>query len=120
VLVASLDLSFRDPDAATARYDALLNDLRNNPGVAGFATSWNIPTSYDENFNTFYDPATNRSVSMRQAVIDDGLLPIYRIPMTEGRNFDSHIDKRIGNSGSTADTTCIPSSGSRTTITTAT
>jgi putative ABC transport system permease protein len=51
----------------------LLNDLRNNPGVAGFATSWNIPTSYDDNFNTFYDPATKRSVSMRQAVIDDNL-----------------------------------------------
>jgi putative ABC transport system permease protein len=100
VLVASLNLSYRDPDAATARYDVLLNDLRNNPGVAGFATSWNIPTSYDENFNTFYDPATNRSVSMRQAVIDDGLLPTYRIPMAEGRNFDPHIDKRIGNSGS--------------------
>ena len=99
MLVASLDLSFRDPDAATARYDALLNDLRNNPAVAGFATSWNIPTSYDDNFNTFYDPATNRNVSMQQAVIDDGLLPTYRIPMADGRNFDSHIDKSVGSPG---------------------
>lgn len=93
VLVAPLDLSYRDPKAATARYDALLNDLRNNPGVAGVATSWSIPTGYDDNFNNFYDPAVNKPVSMRQAVIDDGLLPTYRIPMAQGRNFDSHLDK---------------------------
>jgi putative ABC transport system permease protein len=93
VLVAPLDLSFRDPKTAAARYDVLLNDLRNNPAVEGVSSSWRVPTYYDDNFNTFYDPATNRSLSMRQTTIDDGMLATYRIPIAEGRNFDAHIDK---------------------------
>lgn len=97
VLVAPIGLSFRDPRAATARYDVLLNDLRNNPAVEGFSTSWNVPTSYDDNFNAFTDPATNRTINMRQANIDDGLLPTYRIPLIEGRNFDSVVDKGAAN-----------------------
>ncbi len=97
VLVAQLGLSFHDVKAASGRYDALLNDLRNNPAVEGFSTSGNIPTRYDDNFNTFIDPASNKSVSMRQEWIDDGLLPTYRIPIIEGRNFDSTIDKGAAN-----------------------
>ena len=92
MLVIPVDLAYRDPNAAISRYDALLNDLRRTPAVAGFSTSWNIPTSYDDNFNIFIDPATGRELHMRQASIDDGMLPAYRIPLVEGRNFNGVND----------------------------
>jgi putative ABC transport system permease protein len=92
LLVMPLDLAFKDQKAASASFDVLLNDLHHNPAVEGVSTSWNIPTAYDENFNTYYDPATNREVHMRQAVTDDGLLPAYHIPLAEGRNFNGVND----------------------------
>ena len=92
VLVANLDLAYRDPKAAAARYDALLNDLRHNPAVESFSTANNIPTGYDWNYNTFYDPVTNRELSIRQGNTDDGMLPTYKVPIIEGRNFDGSND----------------------------
>lgn len=89
VLVASMELAFNDPAAAHARFDALLNDLRNNPYVKGISTSEAIPTAYQNNFNTFYDAVSNREVSMRHAYTDAGLLPTYEIPLIEGRNFQN-------------------------------
>ncbi|HEY4109751.1 ABC transporter permease [Puia sp.] len=92
VLVAHVGLSFRNPGAASARFDVLLNDLRRNPAVLGFTNSNNIPTAYDNNFNGFVDPATGREVSMRQASIDDGMLATFRIRLAEGKNFNGLTD----------------------------
>jgi len=92
VLVAPLNLAFHDPKSAAARYDALLNDLRHDPAVENFSSSWSIPTRYDDNFNTYFDPGTNREVSMRQGTTDDGMLPTFHIRLVEGRNFDGIHD----------------------------
>lgn len=92
VIVAPMDLAYRDPKAAAARYDALLNELRADPGVESFSSSWDIPTHYDQNYNGYVDPVTNREVSMRKGTTDDGMLPTYHINLLEGKNFDGLHD----------------------------
>lgn len=87
ILIVPMHLAYKNEDAAHARFNGLLNDLRANPYVKGISTSEDIPTAYHENFNTFVDPATNREVSIRTAYTDAGLLPAYEIPLIEGRNF---------------------------------
>jgi len=87
VLVASLGLSFKEPKVAAARFDVLLDQLRSHPSVKGVSTSDVIPTGYDNNYNTYFNPATNREVNFRHAYVDAGLLPTYAVPVVEGRNF---------------------------------
>ena len=87
VLVVPLDLAFKNQEAATARFDALLNELRSNPYIKDISTSYTIPTKYQHNYNTYYDPATGKEVSLRQAGTDAGLISTYQIPLLEGRNF---------------------------------
>ena len=97
VLVVPLDLAYHNPATAAARFDALLNDLRHDPAVEQFSTSWNIPTQYEDNFNTFFDPTTNREVNMRQGATDVGMLPTFHIQLAEGRNFDGVHDSLNNN-----------------------
>jgi putative ABC transport system permease protein len=92
VIVAPLGLAYRDPKAAGARFDALLNELRSDPGVESFSSSWDIPTQFDENYNGFVDPVTNREINFRKGATDDGMLPTYHIKLLEGRNFDGLHD----------------------------
>ncbi len=92
VLVVPLDLAFKNPAAATARFDAFLNDLRNNPYIKSISTSNTIPTTYQHNYNTYYDPATGKEVNLRQAGTDAGLIDTYQIPLVEGRNFRNVAD----------------------------
>ncbi|HEV3412632.1 MAG TPA: ABC transporter permease [Puia sp.] len=92
VMMIPLDLAYRNPAAAGARYDALLNELRADPGVGSFSSSWDIPTRYQENYNGFVDPVTQKEVNMRKGVVDDGMLPTYRIRLLEGVNFDGVRD----------------------------
>ncbi|WP_299287248.1 ABC transporter permease [uncultured Mucilaginibacter sp.] len=92
VLVVPLDLAFKNPAVATARFDAVLNDLRNNPYIKNISTSYTIPTTYQQNYNTYYDPATGKEVSLRQAATDAGLIDTYQIPLVEGRNFKNVAD----------------------------
>jgi putative ABC transport system permease protein len=92
VLVAPLDLAFRNQKAAESRFDALLKDLRNDPGVEGISTSYNIPTRYDENYNGFVDPLNGREVTLQQGATDDGMLPTYRIKLLAGKDFDGSND----------------------------
>ncbi|RYE33955.1 MAG: ABC transporter permease, partial [Sphingobacteriaceae bacterium] len=87
ILIVPLDLAFKNPEAANARFDAVLNELRSNPYVKNISTSRNIPTAYDHNYNTYYDPETNQEVNLRQAQTDAGLIETYQIPLAEGRNF---------------------------------
>ena len=87
LLVVPMDLAYKNQEAAHARFNALLNDLRANPYVKGISTSDHIPTAYPEHYNTFYDPTSNREVSIRMAYTDAGLLPAYEIPLVQGRNF---------------------------------
>jgi putative ABC transport system permease protein len=87
VLVVPINLAFRNMESAHAQFDVLLNELRNNPYIKNISTSEDIPTAYQSNFNTFYDPASGKEISMRVAYTDAGLIPTYEIPLIEGRNF---------------------------------
>lgn len=89
LLVLPINLSFKNEEAAHARFNVLLNELRANPYVKGISTSEDIPTAYHDNFNTFYDPVTNKEISIRTAYTDAGQLPAYEIPLIEGRNFNN-------------------------------
>ena len=87
VLVVPLDLAFKNSESAGARFDAVLNALRSNPYVKSISTSYTIPTTYQHNYNTYYDPATNEEAGLRQAGTDAGLIETFQIPLAEGRNF---------------------------------
>lgn len=87
MLVVPMHLAYKNEEAAHARFSVLLNDLRSKPYVKGISTSEDIPTAYSQNYNTFYDPATGKESSIRNAYVDAGLLPAYEIPLIQGRNF---------------------------------
>lgn len=92
VLVVPLDLAYRDPKAADARFDALLKELRQDPGVEGVSTSEDIPTRYDDDYDVFVDPVDGREVSLRKAYMSDGLPETYRIKLLAGEDFDGKRD----------------------------
>jgi len=87
VLVANFQLAYKDPKTAAARFDALLLQLRNDPSIKSVSTSEVIPTGYDNNYNGYTDPVTNKQLSFRHAYVDAGLLPTYSVPIIRGRNF---------------------------------
>ena len=91
VAVVRLDLAFRDQKSADARFESILNELKNNPHVKALSTNNVVPTAYWENFNSFYDPATNKEVHLKQAPADAGYLPTYQIPLIQGKNFDDAL-----------------------------
>jgi len=91
VAVINLDLAFRDQTSANARFESILNELKNNPHVRAVSTNRVVPTAYDENFNNYYDPATNKEVHLRHASADAGYLPTYQIPLIQGKNFNDAL-----------------------------
>jgi len=91
VAVVNLGLAFRDPKSADARFQSILNDLKNNPHVKSISTNGVIPTAYDQNYNTFLDPSTSKEVSLRQEPADAGFVPTYKIPIIQGKNFDDNL-----------------------------
>ncbi|HXL58524.1 MAG TPA: FtsX-like permease family protein, partial [Chitinophagaceae bacterium] len=91
VAVINLDLAFRDPKSANARFESILNDLKNNPHVKAVSTNSVVPTAYHQDFNNYYDPATNKEVSLRQAPADEGYSLTYQIPFIQGKNFDDAL-----------------------------
>lgn len=92
VLIARMDLAYRNPQTAAARFDVLLNDLRNNPYVHGISTSEDYPTAYSENYNTYVDAISGHDLYFRHAYVDAGLLSTYKIPLIEGRDFVNSSD----------------------------
>ncbi len=91
VAVVNLGLAFRDQKSADAHFESILNDLKNNPHVKSVSTNGVIPTAYDQNYNNYIDPATNKEVSLRQANADAGYVPTYKIPIIQGKNFDDAL-----------------------------
>jgi putative ABC transport system permease protein len=89
--VASLDLAFRDEATAMERLKSELNELKNNPHVKAVSVNANVPTRYWDNYNTFYDPANNKEVNLKQAPADAGFVPVYKIPIIQGKNFDDAL-----------------------------
>ena len=98
VAVINLDLAFRDQKSADARFESILNELKNNPHVKSVSANRVIPTAYAQDYNNYYDPATNKEVNLRQAPADAGYLPTYQIPLVEGKNFDDALSASEKNS----------------------
>ena len=91
VAVVNLGLAFRNPKSADARFESILNNLKNNPHVKSVSTNNVVPTAYWENFNDYIDPVTNKVVNLRQAHADAGYVRTYKIPIIQGKNFNDEI-----------------------------
>lgn len=91
VAVVKLDLAFRDQKSADARFESILNDLKNNPHVKAVSTNGDVPTAYDQNYNNYIDPSTNKEVSLRQEPADAGFVATYQIKMIQGKNFNDDL-----------------------------
>lgn len=91
LVVVKLNLSYLDPKSAGARFTSILNTLRNDPRIRGFSTSASIPTGYEEDYNSFYDPSTGKKVMLRYTDVDAGYFPTYQIAFIQGRNFDDAL-----------------------------
>jgi putative ABC transport system permease protein len=91
VAVVSLDLSFKNNDAANAHFQTIINNLKSKPYIRGVSTNSVIPTAYWENFNNYIDPVSSRELSLRHAGADAGYLNAYDIRVVEGRNFDDAL-----------------------------
>ncbi|MFI5152639.1 MAG: ABC transporter permease [Chitinophagales bacterium] len=91
VAVANLDLAFRDPKSAESRFESILNELKQNPHVKSISTNSEVPTSYWQNYNSYFDPLTKKDVHLRKAVADAGYLPTYQIQFIQGKNFNDHL-----------------------------
>ena len=91
VAVVNLGLAFRDPKSAEARFESILNELKTNPHVQSVSTNGVVPTAYDQNYNTYVAPSTNKEVSLRQEPADAGFVPTYKIPIIQGKNFDDQL-----------------------------
>jgi len=87
VLVGNYKLAYKNDKTAAAQFDALLNQLHNNPAIQAISTSEVIPTGYDNNYNQYSDPITGKQLGFRHAYTDAGLLSTYEVPILRGRNF---------------------------------
>lgn len=91
VAVVNLDLAFRDQKSADVRFESILNNLKNNPHVKSVSANGVVPTAYQQNYNTFFDPSTSKEVSLRQEPADAGYVPTYKIPIIQGKNFNDKL-----------------------------
>lgn len=87
VAVVNLDLAYKNPKAAEARFDAILNTLRSDTRVKSVSTNSVIPTAYWNNFNTYYDVTNNKEINLRHVGADAGYFNTFEIPVIEGRVF---------------------------------
>lgn len=92
VIVGNIDLDYKNLDAASSSFNALLNDLRANPYVTNVSTSQAIPSDYHNNFSTFFDADTETDVRIRRSYADAGYLATLKIPIVQGRDFDATLD----------------------------
>jgi putative ABC transport system permease protein len=91
VIVANLDLAFRDPKLAESRFASILNTLQANPYVKSISTTREIPTAYWHNYNNYVDVETGKKVSLRQTAMDAGYAETFQIPVVSGRNFNMDL-----------------------------
>ena len=92
VAVVNLDLAYKNPKVAEARFDAILNTLRSDTRVQSVSTNSVIPTAYWNNFNTYYDVTNNKEVNLRHVAADAGYFKTFEIPIAAGRSFENVPD----------------------------
>lgn len=88
VLVFKTDLAFRNETAALSQGKGILNQLRENPNVVSFTSTYYTPVAYQENYNQYYpDGHENQQVHVRHMGGAVNYTETLKIPMLEGRNF---------------------------------
>ena len=92
VLVGSIDLDYKNLDAASSKFTALLNELEANPYVKSVGTSQAIPSDYYFNYTNYYDAEMDKDVRMRRSFADDSYFDAIGVSVVEGRNFDKNLD----------------------------
>jgi putative ABC transport system permease protein len=98
IVIADLDLAYKDADKAKAQFGSVLNSLQNNPYVEAFSGEHAIPTHYDQNYNEFVDVASGKKIGLRQTGAGKGFIETFKIPLLEGRNFKDEFGKAEENS----------------------
>jgi len=98
VAIVNLDLAFKDINSAKAKFELILNSLKNNPYVEAVSGEHAIPTQYDQNYNEFIDVTTGKKIGLRQTGAGAGFIKAFKIPLVNGRNFDDEVAKSEENS----------------------
>jgi putative ABC transport system permease protein len=93
VLVGNINLEFKNGETASSNFNALLDELEVNSYVKNVSVSDGIPSDYNFNYTSFYDPETENEVRTRYARADQGYLKTFKIPLVMGRDFDENLDK---------------------------
>lgn len=97
VIVGNIDLEYKNLEAASSSFEALLDDLNASPYVKSIATSESVPSDYFFNYTSHYDPDTSRDVRVRRSYADAGYLETLKVPIVSGRNFDENMDDQEDN-----------------------
>ena len=92
ILVANIDLDYKDLDAAKSKFNALLDELKASPYVKSVATSQAVPSDYYRNYTNYYDPETKTDVRLRRSHADDGYFQTLEVPIVMGRDFNRNMD----------------------------
>ncbi len=98
VVVAKLNLEYKNKEAAASYFNIIADKLKANPHVLGFSTSRMVPSDYTFNYNTFYDADTKAEVRIRWAHADAAYLKTFEIPLVMGRDFDESLKATEENS----------------------
>ncbi len=97
-VTATLNLEYKNKEAAESSFSTILDKLKANPYVESFSTSRMIPSDYIFNYNTFYDSNTKKEVRIRWAHADAEYLKTYEIPIVMGRDFNENLNATEENS----------------------
>ena len=92
VIVGNIDLDYKNIDAASSSFNALLDNLKANPYVTNVSTSQAVPSDYYFNYTNFYDANRDTDVRLRYSYADAGYLKTLKIPMVAGRDFDAALE----------------------------
>ncbi|CAM4281039.1 ABC transporter permease [Gillisia limnaea] len=97
VIVGNINLEYKNEETASSKFNTLLDKLSTNPYVKDVTVSDGVPSDYNLNYSTYYDPETEREVRTRYAHTDDGYLKTLEIPLVSGRDFDKNLDQADDN-----------------------
>lgn len=89
LIVANLDLAFKNKKQAESQFDGVLNSLKANAYVKSVSTTPVIPTAYGQNYNSYTDLKTDKKTGLKQVSVDAGFTPAFQIPVYTGRNFNN-------------------------------
>ncbi|GAB3990931.1 ABC transporter permease [Spirosoma daeguense] len=88
VLVFKTDLAYRNENVALTQGKSILNELRQNPNVVSFTSTYYTPVAYQNNFNSYYPEGNeNKAINIRHMGGAVRFNETYKIPMLEGRDF---------------------------------